>query len=76
MNVSNKVCNNVLNVCLSELERVNNFCYLGDNMNGGGGSELAVTRRIGLGWKAFNSIFNVVVKDTHGISKKKFIEHV
>ena len=36
MNVSNKVCKNVLNVCLSELERVNNFCYLGDNMNGEG----------------------------------------
>ena len=40
MNVSNKVCNNVSNACLSELERVNNFCNLEDNMNGGGGIEL------------------------------------
>ena len=56
MNVSNKVCNNVLKFRLSELERVNNYCYLRDNVNGGGGSELAVTRRIGLGWKAFNSM--------------------
>ena len=60
MNVSHKVCNNFLNVCLSELERVNSYCYLGDNMNGGRESELAVTlrmmivlsRRGGLRWKA------------------------
>ena len=70
MNVSNKVCNNVSNVFLSELERVNNFCYLGDNRNCGRGSELAVKRRIGLGWKAFKSMSSCyVVKDTHGISK-------
>ena len=56
----NKVCNNVLNVCLRELERVNNFCYLGDNMNGGGGSELAITRRIRLRWKAFNSMSSML----------------
>ena len=56
MNFSNKVCNSVLNVCLSELEKVNSYCYLGDNMNGGGRSEPVVTRRIGLGWKAFNSM--------------------
>ena len=37
MNGSNKEFNNVLNGCLSELEGVNNFCYLEDNMNGGGG---------------------------------------
>ena len=48
MNASKKKCNNVSNSCLSEMERVNNYCYLRDNMNGGGGSELAVTRRIGL----------------------------
>ena len=41
MNVSNKIFNKVLNVCLSELEKVNNYCYLGDNMKSGGGSELA-----------------------------------
>ena len=60
INFSNEKCNNVLNVCLSELERVNNFCYLGVNMNGGGGRELAVTRKIGLGWKAFNSMSSML----------------
>ena len=35
MNVSNKEGNKVSNGCLSESERVNNFCYLEDNMNGG-----------------------------------------
>ena len=65
MNVSNEEYKNVSNVCLSELERVNNFCYLGYNMNGGGGSELAVTRRIGLGWKAFNSMSSMLCGKTH-----------
>ena len=65
MNVSNKVCNNVLNVCLKELGRVNNFFYLRDNMNGGGGSELADTRRIGLGWKAFNSMSSMLCGKKH-----------
>ena len=55
MNGSNEKCKNASNGCLGELERVNSYCYLGDNVNGGGGSELAVTRRIGLGWKTFNS---------------------
>ena len=65
MNVSNKVCNNVLNVCRKKLERPNNFCYLGDNMNGGGGSELAVTSRIELGWKAFNSVSSMLRGKRH-----------
>ena len=43
MNGSNEECSNVLNGYLSELKRVNNYCYLGDNMNGGGKSELAAT---------------------------------
>ena len=60
MNVSNEECNNVSNFCLSELARVNNFCYLGHNMNGREGSELAVTRRIGLEWTAFNSILSML----------------
>ena len=38
MNFSNKVCNKLSNVCLSELEKV------------------ALTLRIRLGWKAFNSM--------------------
>ena len=48
MNGSNEECRNVSNSCLSELERVNSYCYLRDNRNGGRGSELAVRRRIGL----------------------------
>ena len=65
MNASNKVWNNVSNGCLSELEKVNNFCYLGDNMNGGEESELAVTCRIGPGWKAFNSMSSMLCGKTH-----------
>ena len=53
-------CKNVSDSYLSELERVNSYCYLGYNMNGGGGSELAVTRIIGLGWKVFNSMFSML----------------
>ena len=48
MNVSNEEFN-ISNGCLSELERVSNYCYLADNMTSEGGSELAVTRRIVLG---------------------------
>ena len=73
MNVSNKVCNNVLKFCLSELERVNNYCYLRDNVNGGGGSELAVTRRIGLGWKAFKSISSMLCAKRHTWNVKEQI---
>ena len=60
----------MLSVCLSELERVNNFCYLGDNMNGGGRSELAVTRRIELGWKSFNSMFSMLCGKRYYMEKK------
>ena len=73
MNVSNEICNNVLNVCLSELKRVNNFCYLEDNMNGGEGSELAFTRRLGLGWKAFNGMFSMLCGKRHTWNVKKQI---
>ena len=48
MNVLNEECIKVLNSFLSELERVNNYCYLGININGGGGSELTFTQRIRL----------------------------
>ena len=47
-------------VILSELEREDNFCYLGDTVNGGGGSELVVTRRVGLDWKAFNTMSSML----------------
>ena len=64
MNASMEECNDALNNFMNEMERVNNYCYLGDNMNGERGSELAVTRRIGLGWKAFNSMSSMWQK-TH-----------
>ena len=65
MNGSNEECKNASNGCLSELERVNSYCYLRDNENGGGGSELAVTRRIGLDWKAFNSVSSMLYGKRH-----------
>ena len=65
MNVSNKVCNNVLNVFLGELEKVNNFYYLSDKINDGRGSELAVTRRKGLGLKAFNTMSSMLCDKKH-----------
>ena len=45
MNGANEECN-ILNGCLSELDTVNNYFYLGNNMNGRGKSELAVTQKI------------------------------
>ena len=65
MNGSNEECENASNGCLGELERVNSYCYLRDNVNGGRGSELAVTRRIGLGWKAFNSMSSMLCDKRH-----------
>ena len=65
MNGSNEEGKNVSDSCLSKLERVNSYCYLGDNMNGGGGSKLAVTRRIGLGLKAFNSMSSMLCGKRH-----------
>ena len=65
MNGSNEECKNASNGCLGELERVNSYCYLGDNVNGGGGIELAVIRRIGLGWKAFNSVSSMLCGKRH-----------
>ena len=65
MNGAKVECKNSSDGCLGELERVNSYCYLGDKMNGGGGSELAVTRRIGLGWKAFNSVSSMLCGKRH-----------
>ena len=46
-------------------------------MNGGEEIELAVTRRIGLGGRHSTvCLLCYVAKDTHGISKNKFIGHV
>ena len=63
MNGANVECKNSLNGCLGELETVNS--YLEDNVNGGRGSELAVTRKIGLGWKAFNSVSSMLCGKRH-----------
>ena len=65
MNGAKVECKNASNGCLSELERVNSYCYLGDKVNGGRGSELAVTRRIGLGLKAFNSVSSMLCDKRH-----------
>ena len=65
LNGANEECKNASNGCLGELERVNSYCYLGDNVNGGGGSKLAVTRKIGLSWKAFNSVFSMLYGKRH-----------
>ena len=77
MNGANVKCKNASNGCLGELERVNSYCYLEDNVNGGGGSELAVTRRSD--WTGRHStvcLLCYVVKDTRGILKEKFIGHL
>ena len=73
MNGSNEKCKNVLNGCLSELEKVNSYYYLVDNMNGGRGRKLAVTRRIGLGWKAFNSMSSILCGKKHMEYQDKFL---
>ena len=65
MNGANVECKNASNGCLGQLERVNSYCYLGDNVNGGGESELAVTRRIGLDCKAFNSVSSMLCGKRH-----------
>ena len=49
MNGSNEECMKDSNSCLSQLEKVNNYYYQGNNVNDGGGNKLAVTDRIGLG---------------------------
>ena len=79
MNGANVECKNASNGCLGELKRMNSYSYLEDKVNGGGGSELAVTRRIGLGWAGRHltvCLLCYVVKDTHGMLKDKFIGHV
>ena len=55
---------------------MNSYCYLGDNINGGG-NELAVTRRIGLSWKAFTSMSSMLCGERHTWNiQKKIIRHV
>ena len=35
---------------------VNNFCYLGDTLDGDGGADLAATARIRIGWMKFREL--------------------
>ena len=45
-------------------------------MNGGRGNELAITRRVGLGCKAYNSMSSILCGKIHMEYQEKFIEHV
>ena len=45
---------------LGELDGVKNICYLGDSIDGGGGSDLAPTRRVALGLKVFNTLSSIL----------------
>ena len=42
------------------VERVQQFSYLGDMMNEGGGCEIAVSRRCHLGWARFNELAGIL----------------
>ena len=65
MNVSNEEGNNVSNGCLSELERVNDYFYLGNNKKWRERKSLAVTRKIGLGFEGIQRYVFSVVNKTH-----------
>ena len=46
---------------VGELDRVKNFCFLGDSIDsGGGGSDLAATRGVGLGWNTLNTLSSIL----------------
>ena len=38
------------------IERVGQFCYLGDILNGEGGSSMALINRVRNGWKKFREL--------------------
>ena len=42
------------------LEGVNKFCYLGDMLNGEGGSSLASISRVRYGWKKFRELSSIL----------------
>ena len=71
MNASNELCKNAWHGCLHRLERVNISCYLREKMNSGGRSELAVTRRIKLDWKAEDSMSSMLCDKRHTWNIKK-----
>ena len=43
------------------LEGVRKFCYLGDMLNGEGGSRLASISRVGCGWKKFRELSGILI---------------
>ena len=47
------------------MEKVNNYCYLEGNVNGEVRGELAVTHRVGLRWKSFNSMSSMLCGERH-----------
>ena len=54
----------------AEIEIVKSFCYLGDVVQGNGGCEMAVGRRIGLAWAKFKELAGVVTaKDIPNVMK-------
>ena len=44
-----------------KLEVVASFCYLGDMLSAGGGSEITVTTRVKLAWKKFRELLPVLI---------------
>ena len=76
MNCLLEECTNYSDGCLSELKIVDNFFYLGNNIKSGSKSKVAGTGRIGLDWKAFNSMSFRLCGEKHERSKNKFMEHV
>ena len=47
-----------------EVETVNEFCYLGDRLNAGGGCEAAVTARVRIGWVRFRESGELLLGNT------------
>ena len=47
------------------LEGVNKFCYLGDMLNGEGGSRLASNSRVRCGWKKFRELSGILTRRWH-----------
>ena len=46
--------------CMTNIEKVDRFCYLGDTINSGGGCEVSVVRRCQFGWLKFNELSSLL----------------
>ena len=53
------------------LEGVRKFCYLGDMLNGEGGSSLASISRVGCGWKKFRELSGILTSKKVGIEVER-----